>query len=116
MDESALATVLELERELQSPTARADEGRLRQLLAPDFVEVGASGREWDRETILGLLREQTEDEDAPSIEILELRGRVIAPGRSRGTRTRPGGAPDGPRSGASGSPAGSRSTTREPCW
>lgn len=80
MDEPALATVLNLERELQSPAARADEGRLRELLAPDFTEVGASGREWDRETILGLLREQSEDEGTPPIRIHDLRGRAIAPG------------------------------------
>ncbi len=80
MDDTVLAAVLDLERELQSPTARADEGRLRELLAPDFTEVGSSGRAWDRESILGLLREQTEDEDTPPIGIHDLAGRVIAPG------------------------------------
>lgn len=80
MDDSALATVLDLERELQSPAARADEGRLRELLAPDFVEVGASGREWDRESILGMLREESDDENALPIGIHDLRGRTIAPG------------------------------------
>ncbi|MHA7126864.1 DUF4440 domain-containing protein [Janibacter indicus] len=80
MDESALATVLELERELQSPATRADERRLRQLLAPDFTEVGASGRAWDRRSILDLLQEESEDEDAPTIGVEDLRGRVIAPG------------------------------------
>src|SRR5699024_5910084 len=66
MDESAFATVRELERELQSPATRADEHRLRQLLAPDFLEVGASGRQWDRETTLALLREQSDDDDTPT--------------------------------------------------
>ena len=80
MDESALATILELERELQSPATRADQDRLRQLLAPDFLEVGASGRQWDLETTLALLREQSEDEDTPPIGIHYLRGRAIAPG------------------------------------
>ena len=80
MDESALATVLDLERELQSPAARADEDRLRQLLAPDFLEVGASGRQWDLEMTLTLLREQSGDEETPVIGIHDLRGRVIAPG------------------------------------
>ena len=80
MDESSLATILELERELQSPVARADEGRLRQLLVPDFLEVGASGQQWDLETILGLLREQSDPDDPPAIGIHDLRGRVIAPG------------------------------------
>lgn len=80
MDDDVMATVLELERELQSPTARADEGRLLELLAPDFTEVGASGRAWDRESILGLLREQSDNEETSPIGIHDLRGRVIAPG------------------------------------
>lgn len=80
MDESALATVLDLERELQSPEARADEGRLRHLLAPDFLEVGASGRQWDRDSILDLLRDESTDESADPIEVHDLRGRVLAPG------------------------------------
>ncbi len=79
MDEPALTTVLDLERELQSSVARADEGRLRQLLAPDFTEVGASGRIWDRDSILDMLRRESAV-DAPSIGIHDLRGRVIAPG------------------------------------
>lgn len=80
MDESALTTVLELERELQSPEARSDEGRLRQLLAPDFAEVGASGREWDRDAILDLLHDESVDDGTDPIEIHEIRGRVLAPG------------------------------------
>lgn len=80
MDDSALATVLALEREMQSPGARADANRVLELLAPDFLEVGASGRQWDRERILGLLREQSDDEETPPIGIHDLRGRVIAPG------------------------------------
>lgn len=79
MDESALTTVLDLERELQSPDARADSTRLRRLLAPDFLEVGASGRQWDLDSILQLLQEESETDAAP-IEIHDLRGRVIAPG------------------------------------
>jgi len=78
--DTPMATVLDLERELQSAATRADEARLRQLLAPDFTEVGASGRVWDRETVLDLLREQSDDEDAPPIEVHVLRGQVIAPG------------------------------------
>lgn len=62
-----LDRVAELERELQSPACRADEARLRQLLAPDFVEIGASGRRWDLDSVLALLREERSDHDtAPS--------------------------------------------------
>jgi ribonuclease HI len=80
MDDTVLAAVLDLERELQSPTARADEGRLRELLAPDFTEVGSSGRAWDRESRGGRGPGPAEDEDTPPIGIHDLAGRVIAPG------------------------------------
>lgn len=80
MDESALPTVLDLERELQSPGARADVHRLRELLAPDFREVGASGRYWDRDSVLDLLDQESGDDDAAPIGIHDLRGRAIAPG------------------------------------
>lgn len=96
MDESALSTVLELERELQSPATRADTDRLLELLAPDFLEVGASGRLWDRDSILGMLQEESADEEATAIEVIDLHGRVLAPGviqvvwesRSGGRRAR----------------------------
>lgn len=80
MDDTEMDTVLELERELQSPDARAGEWRLRELLAPDFREVGASGRQWDRDSILDLLDRESGDEDAAPIEVVDLTGRVIAPG------------------------------------
>lgn len=80
MDESAIHTVLELERQLQSPAVRADVDGLLELLAPDFIEVGASGRQWDRDSIHELLDQESTDDDAVPIEIHDLRGRVIAPG------------------------------------
>jgi len=51
--------ILELERELQTPACRADEVGLRELLAPDFVEIGASGRRWDFDSILTMLRNES---------------------------------------------------------
>ena len=80
MHESAIPTVLELERQLQLPAVRADADRLLELLAPDFIEVGASGRQWDRDSILELLDQESTDDDVVPIEIHDLRGRVIAPG------------------------------------
>lgn len=43
------------ERELQTAAVRADKKRLTELLAPDFEEIGASGRVWDLRSILGML-------------------------------------------------------------
>ena len=80
MHESAIPTVLELERQLQLPAVRADADGLLKLLAPDFIEVGASGRQWDRDSILELLDQESTDDNAVPIEFHDLRGRVIAPG------------------------------------
>src|SRR5688500_18359450 len=74
-----LDQVLELERELQTPACRSDQERLRQLLAPDFVEIGASGRRWEREDILAMLREESADPSARAIEVVALSGRALAP-------------------------------------
>ncbi|GAA5152709.1 hypothetical protein GCM10023340_33470 [Nocardioides marinquilinus] len=67
-----------LERELQTPVCRGDEVRVRELLAVDFVEIGASGRRWDLASTLALLREETPDQAV--IEVEGLEGRELAPG------------------------------------
>lgn len=61
-----ISVVMGLEREMQSPAARANPARTRELLAPDFVEIGASGRRWDRESMLRLLEG---DSQAPAAVI-----------------------------------------------
>ena len=45
--EAALLLVLQLEQELQTRVCRNNRARVLELLAPDFSEVGASGRMWD---------------------------------------------------------------------
>lgn len=80
MDESTLVMVMDLERELQSPETRADGRRVRDLIAPDFEEIGASGRVWDRDSILSMLDAESADPGSSTIEVDDLRGRVIAPG------------------------------------
>lgn len=69
---SQVDEVLELERELQTLRCRRDAARLRTLLADDFTEVGASGRIWDRASII----EHIGAEDGEEIEVLRLAGRV----------------------------------------
>jgi hypothetical protein len=71
-----VAEVLALERELQTPGCRRDRARVRALLADDFIEVGASGRVWDRASTLDLLG----DESGAVIEVHDLTGRIIADG------------------------------------
>ncbi|QFG67515.1 DUF4440 domain-containing protein [Ornithinimicrobium pratense] len=72
-----LRCVLELERELQSPSTRGDADRLRKLLSPTFIEIGASGRRWDRRSILDLLVQETADPSTAGIRIDNLTGRQL---------------------------------------
>ena len=50
MDDDERA-VVERELALLRPEVRRDPDRVRALLHPDFTEVGASGRVWDRESV-----------------------------------------------------------------
>jgi ribonuclease HI len=50
-----LAEVVHRERQLLNPVVRADFDRVQELLHPDFVEYGASGRSWDRAAIIAAL-------------------------------------------------------------
>lgn len=79
MTDEDVAAVLALERELQLLSTRADGARLRELLAPTFLEIGASGRRWDRESILAMLAEETRVDHEP-IRMTDLSARVLAPG------------------------------------
>jgi ribonuclease HI len=49
------AEVVRREILLLDPVVRADPGRVRGLLLPDFVEFGASGRIWDGEATVEAL-------------------------------------------------------------
>lgn len=67
--EDEVAQVLRtLEEELLSPSARRDAGRLRTLLAESFEEVGASGRVFGREEIIGLLADEAKEDVSRSLE------------------------------------------------
>lgn len=76
--EDDLALVLRLEAELQTKACRRDSARLLELLAPDFLEVGASGRVWNLPGVLELLN--AEDPDDEEIAVTGLGGRIIAEG------------------------------------
>jgi len=73
-----VAEVLQLERELQTAECRHDRARVSALLAEDFIEVGASGRVWDRSSTLELLGAESENDAV--IEVSHLTGRVIGDG------------------------------------
>lgn len=75
--ETELQLVLELERELQTRVCRDNRSRVLELLAPDFTEVGASGRTWDLPSTLELPESQRDD-GGGEIEVAGLVGRVLA--------------------------------------
>jgi hypothetical protein len=57
---SELAAQLEvLESELHHPGVRVTRERLEQLLHPEFTEVGRSGRQYTRETVIAHLAAQS---------------------------------------------------------
>ncbi|MFT4198201.1 MAG: DUF4440 domain-containing protein [Pseudoxanthomonas sp.] len=55
MDAVLAAHLCELERRLLDPVVRTSAAALQALLAPSFVEFGASGRRFDRTELLSLL-------------------------------------------------------------
>lgn len=71
-----IETVLGLERELQLPSVRRDRERVLALLAPEFTEIGASGRVWGRAEVVELLSGETDG--AEPIEVHDLEGRALA--------------------------------------
>ncbi len=71
------AELLALEERLLDPAVRAVPAQVRALLAPEFVEFGASGRVFDRDAILAMLASE------PPRIALQARGfkvRLLAPG------------------------------------
>lgn len=66
-----------LELRLLQPEVRASPEALHALLAPDFVELGSSGRAYDRAEIIAALREE---QAAPPIErtVSDLTVRFLA--------------------------------------
>lgn len=76
VNDADLGLVLRLERELQTKACRSNRARVLELLAPDFTEVGASGRVWDLQSTLELLAAQTNDSE--EIEVSQLAGRMLA--------------------------------------
>ncbi len=63
------------------PRVRSSRSLARQLLDPDFVEVGASGRRWTYDEMLAALPElDGAAESGPRYEPSDFTGVVLAPG------------------------------------
>ena len=71
--------LIALELELLDPAVRGDRVRVLQLLHEDFVEFGASGRRWDRPTMVLSLEEEHDARRAALIETSDFEVRMLAP-------------------------------------
>ncbi|MET8246390.1 DUF4440 domain-containing protein [Streptomyces sp. NPDC005202] len=77
----AVSTAVAGEPRLMDPTVRASRSMARELLDPEFVEVGASGRRWTYDQMLAALPEMAgSSEDRPCYEPLDITGVLLAPG------------------------------------
>ena len=65
-----LATLRHLETELHRAETRINSSRLNELLHPEFIEFGRSGRVYSRAEILS---ELTESEEHPEVEARDFR-------------------------------------------
>ena len=69
------------ELRLHEPAVRASRTAAEELLDPEFVEVGRSGRRWDREEMLADLPGfETSSDTGPRIEVSQMAGVLLAPG------------------------------------
>lgn len=75
--EDLLAHLRSLEAELHHPGVRCSRQRLEELLHPEFHEVGRSGRQYSRDTVIRHLAAQ---ETQPQVVASEYAVRVLADG------------------------------------
>jgi hypothetical protein len=75
--QALLATLQSLEVELHHPGVRCDAARLEQLLHAGFHEVGRSGRQYDRVTVLRFLSGQA---SPPPVVSSDFAVRELGPG------------------------------------
>ncbi|AWI31498.1 DUF4440 domain-containing protein [Streptomyces tirandamycinicus] len=69
------------ELRLMDPRVRASRSLAGELLDPEFVEVGASGRRWTREEMLAALPDMAcGSEEGPRYRPSDITGAVLAPG------------------------------------
>ncbi|MEU1229245.1 nuclear transport factor 2 family protein [Streptomyces sp. NPDC005828] len=79
--EDVVAEVIERELQLMSPAVRSSVALSDELLDPEFTEVGASGRRWDRQSMLSSMPVmQGAADEGPQYVPTEMTGTVLAPG------------------------------------
>ncbi|MFJ8663530.1 DUF4440 domain-containing protein [Streptomyces sp. NPDC093795] len=77
--ERAVQAAIEAELRLLDPEVRASPVLVSELLDPEFIEFGASGRRWDATSILTVTSAGSVDPESP-VKVSEMSGVVLAPG------------------------------------
>lgn len=78
MNDPALADELRLlEEALLTPAVRGDSARLDRLFAADFLEIGSSGRVFDKATAIASLAALREG--APPVALVDFQLRLLTP-------------------------------------
>lgn len=77
--ERAVRAAIDAELRLLDPEVRACSALVLELLDPEFVEFGASGRRWDVESVLSVTGSGSVSSESP-VKVSEMSGAVLAPG------------------------------------
>ncbi|RPK53952.1 MULTISPECIES: DUF4440 domain-containing protein [unclassified Streptomyces] len=77
--ERAVQAAIDAEMRLLDPDVRASPALVSELLDPEFLEFGASGRRWDATSILSVTSDGSVTPEAP-VEVSDMSGAVLAPG------------------------------------
>ncbi|WP_326624481.1 MULTISPECIES: DUF4440 domain-containing protein [unclassified Streptomyces] len=77
--ERAVQAAVAAEMRLLDPDVRASPSLVSELLDPEFLEIGASGRRWDATSILTVTSDDSVVPEAP-VKVSEMSGAVLAPG------------------------------------
>ncbi|MDF3301407.1 DUF4440 domain-containing protein [Streptomyces tropicalis] len=78
-DEQAVQAAVDGELRLLDPGVRASAARVQELLEPEFVEFGASGRRRDAGSVLDVTGSGDVSAEPP-VEVTRMSGTVLAPG------------------------------------
>ncbi|MEV6863422.1 DUF4440 domain-containing protein [Streptosporangium subroseum] len=76
-NERAVQAAIDGELRLLDPEVRASPALVRELLDPEFTEIGASGHWWDAESILTAMGSVTPESP---VKVSKMSGVVLAPG------------------------------------
>lgn len=76
---SAISAAIQAELRLLDPAVRSSAALLAELLHPDFRELGASGREWDRASVIAMLTQEGDASPPRPITTSKMRGVRLAP-------------------------------------